>query len=244
MFKLETPELPAVADGFLDGVNVIDGSGHQLFDETEYELPLDGHNRDVPDAGVEKVFDTITTNATVLFQSYRGVDSPLLLGEDAAGIVTAAFDRAESYAVARKVQELLLSPKAVDITPTPGTAVTSPRLALGLLEQWARDNSTFAPMISGNALALTLIEDVIKKETTPIGTPVILAAGYGTDGPGAAVAAPGTAWLYITGNINVWRGPNDPVEANDYRNNRKAALSEASYAASVDSFVAAILVGN
>lgn len=245
MFKLDIPELPAVADGFLDGVNVIDGTGHQLFEETTYELPLDGHNKDVPAEGVDKdLDDVLASNETVLFQSYRGMDSPLLLGEDAEGIVGAAYSRAESYGVARKVQQKLLSPKAVDLTPTPGTPVTNPRLALGLLEQWARDTSTFAPTISGNALAVTLVEDAIPGLKTIIGTPVVLAAGYGTDGPGVLVAGAGQAWLYIHGRITVWRGPNDPIEATDYRNNRKSALAEGSYAASVDSFVAAILVGS
>lgn len=244
MFKLDIPVLPAVADGFLSAANVINGSGHQLFEPTSYQLPLDGFNRDVPAAGTEKTFeDTLEENSTVLFQSYRGMDSPLLLGEDAAGIVSTSYDRAESYAVARKVQTLILSPDAIDITPTPGTAVTNPRLALGLLEQWARDNSTFAPTISGNALALTLIEDTVAAGATKLGTPVVLAAGYGTDGPGAAVAGPGQAWLYVHGRVNIWRGPVDTQEATDYRKNRKIALTEASYAASVDSFVAAILVG-
>lgn len=244
MFKLDIPALPAVADGFLDGVNVINGTGHQLFEPTSYQLPLDGFNRDVPDAGVDKTFeDTLAENTTVLFQSYRGMDSPMLLGEDPAELVGSAYDRAESYSVGRKVQELVLSPAAVDITPTPGTAVTNPRLALGLLEQWARDKSTFAPTISGNALALTLIEDTVTAGATKLGTPVILAAGYGTDGPGAAVAGPGQAWLYVHGRVTVWRGPADTLDTHDYRKNRKIALTEASYAASVDSFVAAILVG-
>lgn len=245
MFSIETPELPAVADGFLDGVNVIEGSGHQLFVETEYELPLDGFNKDVPDEGVEKDFDdTLATNETVLFQSYRGMDSPLLLGEDAAAIVGAAYDRAESYSVGRKVQTLVLNPAAVDITPTPGTPVTNPRFALGLLEQWARDNSTFAGTISGNALALTLVEDAIPDLATIIGTPVMLASGYGTAGPGRTAAA-GQAWLYIHGRINLWRGPRaGDLEAADFYSNRKIALAEGMYAASVDSFVAAILVGS
>lgn len=362
MFKLEAPELPAAADGFLAHVNVIDGSGHQLFNETRYELPLDGHNRDVPEEGgplaapaltvgatattggtfttgsyfwkitavdgqgetlgsnevnatfaagvttgsqplswtevngaqlyklyrgtttngqdtlvgtfgagttsttdtgaagtpgtvptestagsapaAEKVFDRIEENQTVLFQSYRGLDDPLLLGADTDGIVHAAYDRAESYGVARKVQETLLNPNAVDITPTPGTPVTNPRLALGLLEQWARDTSTFAGTISGNALVLTLVEDAIPDLQTIISTPVVLAGGYGAAGPGARTAPAGTGWLYITGRITVWRGPRntDPTAPN-YRANRNVALAEGSYAASVDSFVAAILVG-
>lgn len=246
MFKIDIPELPAAADGFLAGVNVIAGSGHQLFAETKYELPLDGFNKDVPEPGVEKVFDTtLETNETVLFQAYRGMDSPLLLGEDAGALVGSAYDRAESYSVGRKVQELVLSPAAVDITPTPGTAVTNPRLALGLLEQWARDTSTFAGTISGNALAVTLVEDAIPDLKTILGTPVVLAAGYGADGPGAATAGPGQAWLYIHGRINLWRGPRaEDTEATDYRNNRTIALAEGLYAASVDSFVAAILVGS
>jgi hypothetical protein len=191
----------------------------------------------------QKVFDDeLDTNETVLFQSYRGMDSPLLLGEDAAKLVGDAYDRAESYGVGRKVQTLVLNPAAVDITPTPGTPVTNPRFALGLLEQWARDNSTFAGTISGNALALTLVEDAIDGLETIIGTPVVLASGYGPAGPGRTAGA-GQAWLYIHGRITVWRGPSGPVEATDYRNNREIALAEGSYAASVDSFVAAVLVG-
>jgi hypothetical protein len=359
MFTLETPELPAAADGFLAGVNVIDGAGHALFATTKYELPLDGQNRDVPlsagavaapvltkgatnatggtfgagtfywkltavtgygetagsnevsatlvatgsqvlswaavpgatlyrlyrgtaagaenvlvttvtaavltytDTGsagtaqtvpaastagpapaADKVFEKITTNETVLFQSYRGLESPVLLSEDSASIVTAAYDRAESYGVGKKVQEKLLSPKAVDLTPVPGTPVTNPRFALGLLEQWARDNSTFAGTISGNALALVLVEDAIDGMKTILDTPAILASGYGTTGPGSRVAGPGQAWLYIHGRITVWRGPRvTDASAADPRTNRNYALAEGSYAASVDSFVAAVLVG-
>lgn len=359
LFTLETPELPAVADGFLSGVNVINGSGHQLFAATKYQLPLDGQNRDVPvsagplaapvltrgatgatggtfaagaffwkitavtgygetagsnevtatlvangtqalswvlvagaelyrvyrgtAAGAEnvlvttlgalatsytdtgtagtakpvptvsaagaapataKVFDQISTNETVLFQSYRGLDSPVLLDEDTGKIVSAAYDRAESYGVGKKVQQLLLSPKGVDLTPTPGTPVTNPRFALGILEQWARDTSTFAGTISGNALALMLVEDVIDEMATILGTPVVLAGGYGTAGPAGRTAPAGSAWLYIHGRITVWRGPRVTEDASvDYRANRKVALAEGSYAASVESFVAAILVG-
>lgn len=243
MYKLEIPDLPAAADGFLDGVNVIDGPGHQLFEETTYELPLDGFNRDVPEEGQDKTFeDSLDDNTTVLFQSYRGMDSPLLVGENAEQLVGSAYDRAESYSVGRKVQTLVLNPAATDITPTPGTPVTNPRFALGLLEQWARDQSTFAPTISGNALALTLVEDAIPDLKTILDTPVVLAAGYGPVGPGRTAGA-GQAWLYIHGRINVWRGPSEVTPAIDYRNNRNVALAEGSYASSVDSFVAAVLVG-
>jgi len=244
-FKLDIPELPAVVDGFLDHVNVIDGTGHQLFNETDYQLPLDGFNLDVPAEGEQKVFDdTLDENTTTLFGAYRGMDSPLLLGEDTNGMVHAAYDRAESYSVGRKVQTLVLNPAAVDITPTPGTPVTNPRFALGLLEQWARDTSTFAGTISGNALALHLVEDAVKGMKTILGTDVFLASGYGSTGPDARVAGAGQAWLYIHGRVNVWRSPRGKdTHAPDYRANRNIALAEGLYAASVDSFVAAVLVG-
>lgn len=244
-YKIEIPDLPAVKDGFLAGINVIDGPGAHLFERTKYQLPLDRFSTDVPAPGTDKdLTATLAVNETVLFAAYQGMDSPLLLGEDSKALVGDAYDRAESFYVARKVQELVHNPAAVDLTPTPGTAVTNPRFALGLLEQWAREHSTFAPTISGNALALLLIEDVIDYGLkTILDTPVLLAAGYGPTGPGGAVAPAHTAWLYVHGRVNLWRGPHAPVDAVDYHSNRRHALAEGMYAASVDSFVAAVLVG-
>jgi hypothetical protein len=65
----------------------------------------------------------------------------------------------------------------------------------------------------------------------------------GANGPGAAVAAAGQAWIYITGQINIWRGPVEVTEASGLRDNRDLGLAEAQYAASIDGPVAAILVG-
>ncbi|HCB59092.1 MAG TPA: hypothetical protein DEP82_14550 [Arthrobacter bacterium] len=197
-------------------------------------------------AGV-KTFDMLGTNTTALFQTYRGLDAPVLLGQDAEALVKDAYDRGEDWAVERKLQTLVLNPAAVDLTPVPGTPVTSFRYALGLLEQYARDTSTFAPLISGNALALLLVEQALDWKApniqTILGTTAALAGGYGTAGPGALTAPAGSAWLYITGQINIWKGPSEVSPAMDYHTNRAIALAESSYAASVESFTAAVLVG-
>lgn len=248
MFKLETPDLEPASPGLLSVIDVDNGGGHVLYEEAKYDVPLDGKLRDVPEPGVEKTFEVRPeVNETVLFQTYLGFDDPLLLQADVSGELQAAYDRNEDWAVERRVQQLVLNPKAVDLTPTPGTPVTSPKLAHGLLEQYARDNSSFKPLITGNALALSLTQDFVKGDAphlqaTILGTPISLAGGYGATGPGGATAPAGSAWLYITGKIRVWRakGIQDAV---DYRNNRSEALAEGSYAASVDSFVAAVLVG-
>jgi hypothetical protein len=243
MFKIDPPVFEAAAPGLIDKIGVLDGAGHQLFAETEYQLPLDGHNRDVPAEGQEKQFDELPLNSTELFQTYRGIDSPLLLGEDSEALIRDAYDRGETFAVERKVQELLLNPVAVDLTPVPGESVNDRKLAVGILEQYAREQSTFKPLITGNALAITLVQDFIPALRTLLGTDVVLAGGYGADGPGGRVAGPGQAWLYITGKITIWRGPKETTPATDYRSNRQLALAEGSYAASVDSFVGAVLVG-
>ena len=244
-YKIDTPDLEAAAPGLLSAITVIDGTGHQLYEETKFELPLDGHNVDVPAEGVEKDFDKLDAPiSTVIFKQYRGIESPILLGEDSKELVNDAFDRGETYAVERKIQELVLNPVAVDITPTPGTPVTNHKQALGLLEQYARDNSTFKPYITGNALAITYVGDFIPNLETLFKTTVSLAGGYGQTGPGGRVAAAGQAWLYVHGKIILWRGPSDAEEiARDLKANRQYALAEGSYAAAVTNFAAAILVG-
>lgn len=247
-FKLETPQPEPASPGLLSVITTQDGQGHVLYEEAQYDVPLDAKLRDVPEEGVEKTFERrAAVNETVLFKAYLGFDEPLLLQTEVSAELQAAYDRNEDWAVERRIQQLVLNPKAVDLTPTPGTPVTSPKLAHGLLEQYARDTSSFKPLITGNALALALTQDFVKGDApelqaTILGTPIRLAGGYGTTGPGGAVAPAGSAWLYITGQIRVWRvkGLQDAI---DYRNNRSEALAEGSYAASVDSFVAAVLVG-
>lgn len=249
MVAIDAPALAAATRKTLLDVATVstDLPGYALQTALDYEpFITGGANRAVPGAGVEKVFDTRPADvSTEVFSAYRGLDEALLLGAGAgASELEALFEAGESLYVEEKVQTLLLSPAATDITPTPGTPVTDMKAAIGLLEQWIASRYLYRPTLSGNLLAVNLVQSGTPFTTETVhGTPIASAAGYGTDGPGAAVSGPTTAWLYISGQINIWKGPAEVQTASDLKKNRDLALVEKSYAVSIDGPVAAILVG-
>lgn len=249
MVSIEAPQLaPATRRTLLDVANVsTDVPGYALQNPLKYEPRImGGVNRDAPAEGVEKTFDVRSTTdvETQVFTAYRGLKEPLLNGAGAANAeLEALFEAGESIFVEEKVQELLLSPAAVDITPTPGTPVTDMKAALGLLEQWIAERYLYQPTVAGNLFAVNLIQPGTPAITETVhGAPIASAAGFGTDGPGAAVAGPGQAWLYISGQINIWKGPADVQNGPDLKGNRDYVLAEKSYAVSIDGPVAAILI--
>jgi hypothetical protein len=81
------------------------------------------------------------------------------------------------------------------------------------------------------------------KLRTMQGTAVANGAGYGPDGPGAAVAAAGQAWVFVSGAVHLWRSAVSTTEAVDVADNRKYTLAEAMYVAAIDGPVAAVLIG-
>lgn len=244
---IDAPDIAPAKGGFLngahDGINVISATGYPLFYGVQYVPQLEGHNLTVPDEGTDKVFPQIEgLTESVPFKTYRGVDVSLLTFHGQGGeIVEKAFKGSESYAVERAIQELVLDPVAVDLHF--GSQNANPRDVLAALEQYARDNYSGQPVITGNAMALTIIEDALEgvgdSLTTKLGTPVVLAGGYGPD----ARTTEGRAKLYISGQINLWHGAVNIVEAPDLADNRELALAEAQYAASVDGPVAFQLIG-
>lgn len=251
MVAIEAPALAAsVRKTLLDVANVsTDIDGYALHNPLDYEPHiLAGENRAVPTGATEKVFDQHDASdvSTEAFTAYRGLDEPLLRGVGAGKpVLEALFEAGEALYVEARVQELLLSPAAVDLTPTPGTPVTDLDAAIGLLEQWHASRYFYRPTLAGNLLVANLIQSgrpAVMTETVH-GTPIASAAGFGTDGPGALVAAPGTAWLYISGQINIWKGPAEVQGGPDLKKNRDLSLVEKSYAVSIDGPVAAILVG-
>lgn len=250
MIAIDAPDVEPRADaGLLSVANVIEATGDIIHFGVKYETANCGKNRVIPAEGEEKVFDKTGLIESVGFGQYRGVDYALLTHKDeAAAAVQKAFLANESYGVESAIQQLLFNPEAVDLTPTVGTPVTSPRLALGLLEQYAKDNYSGRAILHGNSLAIGFIPELQvsgTKLSTIHGTPIANGGGYATEGPGSADADDGTAWLYISGQVNIWRGPvqvyGNPVY--DLKDNRQIALAERRYVATVECFVAAILVG-
>ena len=249
-----TIEAPAITGkprgGLMQVANVIDqADGVYTYDGVKYETALCGPNRRIPAAGVDKTFDITGTNASIQFGIYRGIEAPVLthLGDSLAA-VTESFNNGESWAIERAVQELVLNTKAVDITPTPGTALTNVKEAIGLLEQYAQDNYVGLPIIHGNRIATTLIPDLqVDKETwamhTVHGTPIANGGGYYSVGPGQTAAAR-QAWLFVTGQVNIFRSPLRAYEAPGLKMNRDFALAERTYSVTVECITAAVLVGN
>lgn len=250
MVYLEAPELkPVTRQTLLDVANVItDAPAYALQNALKYRPRImDGANRLIPAQGEKKTFDK-RSNDTVtpeLFTAYRGLDESLLngMGEGAAEL-EALFAAGESIFVEARVQELLLNPEAEDLTPDAG-AVTDAKAALGLLEQWMAMRFLYQPTLSGNLLAANLIQPGSPYVTeTMHGAPIASAAGYGAMGPGGRVAGPGEAWLYISGQINIWPGKAQAaISGPNLERNRDLSLVEKPYAASIDGPVAAILIG-
>lgn len=251
MVYIEAPQLtPVTRQTLMDVANVItDAHPYTLMNGGKYQPRiLDGVNRPVPAEGEKKVFDKRSADNTELetFTAYRGLNESLLngLGEGAAEL-DALFAAGEPMFVEDRVQDLLLNPAAEDITPTPGTALTDAKAALGLLEQWIAERFLYQPTLSGNLLAVNLIQPGVPTITeTPHGAPIASAAGYSATGPDGKVAKPGEAWLYISGQINIWPGQARPaVSGPNLERNRDLSLAEKSYAVSIDGPVAAILIG-
>lgn len=97
---------------------------------------------------------------------------------------------------------------AVDVTPTPGTAL-KPKYALAVLE-YALGASTLgyegtihAPRDVASVLRVKADGNVLK---TNLGTSVIAGTGYTKMGPNGAVAPAGKAWMYATGPVTVILG--------------------------------------
>jgi hypothetical protein len=250
MVAIQTPALAApVRRTLLDVAGIsTDIPAYALYNQLDYDSTIvTSTNRDVPTDGSEKVFDKRDLKDTTdvkIFTAYLGADEPLLNGAGAyTSDLEALFEAGESLFVEAKVQELLLNPAAVDITPG-GVALADAKAALGLLEQWMATRYLYRPIVAGDLLATNLIQPGVPAITeTAHGTPIASAAGFTKTGPGGKIAGDREAWLYIAGQINLWKGPASVNSAPDPIHNRDLSLVEKSYAAAIDGPVAAILVG-
>lgn len=250
MFKVEAPKvlLPA-RGGLLSAANVIrDQADVAAYHGLSYEgLPC-GTSREIPEPGTDKEFDQLTEQEGVLFGVYRGLETPLLLGTPDTTDIKTLFDGGETVAVEKAVQRLLLNPVAEDLTPTPGTPVKNAKAALGILQQYAAERYSGLPLLHANRYVSELLTElVVDPETfvqhTRQGTPLANGGGYSSTGPDGAEAPEGAGWLYISGQINIWQGEVNLIATTNQQENRNYVLAEAVYAATVECFAAAILVG-
>lgn len=250
MISFEAPEVAPSRGGLLSAVDVItDFDSHAFYTGIEYESVLDVVPSTVPDAGTDKVFgETVNKNA-IPFDVYSGLDSPMLISNgNEASLLLDSHNNGLSHAVEEAVQALLLNPVAVDLTPTPGTAVTDPRAALGILEQYVGSQYRGLPIIHANRFAVALFRDLEVDTSnwiihTTQGTPVANGSGYGQNGPGDVLATATQAWVYGSGQVNIWQGPTEAREGMDLANNRRNHLAETRFLANVEGPVGAVLLG-
>jgi hypothetical protein len=154
---------------------------------------------------------------------------------------------------------------AVDITPTPGTAV-DPVVGLGLLESHMAVNYAGKGLLHMPRLVATLLDQrgALKMESsvlyTGLRTPVAAGGGYDlpNTGPDGGEGDEGEKWIYATGAVSITRQKMDVREffnifsqqADDQEPNYisgldpndQGALTESLYLVSIDCYKAAVLV--
>lgn len=250
MISFEAPDIAPARGGLLSVVDPIkDFDKHAFFTGIEYESALDVIPRLVPTDGSDKVFDETTNKSAVQFDVYSGIERPLLISDGKEhALLNDSHTRGMSHAVEQAVQSLLLNPVAVDLTPTPGTAVTDPRAALGILEQYVGSRYRGLPIIHANRFAVALFRELEVDTSgwlihTSQGTPVANGAGYGQEGPGDVLATATQAWVYVSGQVNIWQGDTEVRDGHDLPENRRHHLAETRFLANIEGPVGAILLG-
>jgi hypothetical protein len=166
----------------------------------------------------------------------------------------AALRLGEQRAVERVfAHQLATHPDAVDLTPTPGTAVHVVD-AVARLEEWSGARYGGVPVIHSplgmvvRLGATGLVERQGARLETKLGSPVAAGAGYGEGvlaGPsGAPAPDAGEAYLWVTGQVVVRRTPNIEVpvtpELTD-SHNQFLAVAQRPYVITTECIVGAIL---
>lgn len=186
MQTVEAPTIALAVGGLLPLANVIETSDpltQQLgvtYQRAPYTVP-----QPIPTSPTPKTFESQYEVSGEPFAIYKGIQTSAFQRALAAGLVDSLFGAGEGYAVEVAVQENLLNPLAVDLTPTAGTAVT-PKQALAILEQWAADNYLGLPLLHTNRFGTVLLDDMVSGDLplhTRQSTPLANGGGYGATGP-------------------------------------------------------------
>lgn len=251
---IDAPEITAPTGGLLSVAPVSAGEQRAFYKGVEYNerfdsgLLLFGDQNEAVDG---KTFADRTKNTLVEVEpltAYIGVEVLLFDKDDAKAQLEASFNRNESTSLEAVFQRDILN-TATDLTPLAGTAVTDPRLAAGILEQWFGANYGGRPVLHTTRLGANLLEDILKhsdafKMHTAQGSPLVYGSGYGQTGPAAAVAGADEAWVYVTGDVEFLRSPVVAQEEGfNLPGNRVRYLTEVQYIPLVNGPVGAILIG-
>lgn len=145
---------------------------------------------------------------------------------------------------------------SVDVTPTPGTAVSVAE-GLAILEAYIGANGSGKGAIIANRRELLLANEngkLIEREgdhlETVLGTPVAAVGGWdGRTGPNNDAAGAGEAWIFALGSApRIWRSDvfmtAERENSLDTAQNNLDILAERTYVIGWDCFTAAVLVNS
>lgn len=255
MLRIETPKLEGARGGLLNAVDVVKSNDSSIF-VTEL---LEGV-ADVAPAVIESLGNQVGAYSktpvpevenieSVRFSAYTLFEDALLYSKEEQSNAKDTHERRLSFAVEQALESRLLAPKAVDLTPTPGTAVTNARAALGILEQYAAQNSGFLPVIHTNRLGASMLRDLKVDESnwrihTKQGSPVANGGGYTNDTAIGGVTASDTqAWVYVTTGLVLFEGETISAEGYALKSNISSEMVETNFLAAVAGVVGAVLLG-
>jgi hypothetical protein len=143
----------------------------------------------------------------------------------------------------------------ITLNPTPGTAV-SVIDGLALLEDFAGRCSGCSPIVHATRGVGVYMagEHLVTREgsslySTGTGSRIVVGGGYGAVGEGPSAPASGEAWMAITGQVKILRGPTfftpergNEAAAIDRSTNDIKVYAERTYALQVECCVGAVLV--
>jgi hypothetical protein len=195
--------------------------------------------------GAEKEFDSPNTVGGDPFAVYRGIECDLFQWESYEQRAKDSLALSETRGVEEGFRISVLEGDGLaDLTPTPGTAI-KPVEAFGILEEYAGNTYSGKPLIHVGRYGATYLgkSGVIKDQegdmVTFQQTPVVNGSGYGR---GTGVPATGRFWVWMTGQVGLWRGPVISNRVPDPRYNTARGIAERIYVAAADCFVVGVLV--
>lgn len=195
----------------------------------------------------EKVASQISVVQGLPFSVYKTVECQSLVDDDTAWARN-AFALGEAHGVESAfMQAVLAQPTtAQPVGPTALSLVNG----IATLEGYAADVYGAVPTIHVPRSVATraLAKDVFDAGldytlTTKQGALVANGGGYSLNlGPAGEPAGAGQAWIYVTGQVTLTRGPVAVHRVLDHTNNNQVTLAERTYVPTVDCFAAAVLV--
>lgn len=216
---IEAPTVQAAPGGLYAVARVIDGDRHLGASGIQYlaetcgtALVLDDPACTPAGERPTKTFDEIDIISGNPFAVYKGTQCTDMTGDDSEW-ARRGLELTEHIAVERQVMTDLLQ-GAVDLTPTPGTAVTV-REGVAILEGAAASTYGGVPVLhmARSTATIGFSERVLEHDlnftvTTMQGALVANGGGYELNlGPAGAEAPAGQAWIYVTGAVTVARTP-------------------------------------